>query len=218
MERIASKELSERKKTEARRRVEGKFVKQRWSQFERRARAAANKRGKLLGSSAIQQIREAHPMRESTRPDQAAFNLRDQLSQRNESRNSNNSARYLRKEDERTAVIERPLTSSTPGPRQKTPEMNLADIIEGHKLNVHGPAKKGRRSYIPSQAQVRKEDEKTYGGKRENEERIRRNREKNEQRLKELEIVRMQEELERKKWEWARDMRSPSPGRPDSRL
>ena len=49
VERMASKDLVERKKLEVKRRIEGKFVKQKWSQFERRARAAAKKRGKALG-------------------------------------------------------------------------------------------------------------------------------------------------------------------------
>ena len=95
--------------------------------------------------------------------------------------------------------------------------MNLAEIIEGHKTTIHGPARNGRRSYIPTLAEARRADEKKYGGKLENEERIRRNKEKDEQRLKELEILRLQDELDRKQWEWAKDMRSPSPRRPDSR-
>ena len=156
-------------------------------------------------------------MRERTRPEQPTIDLREQLSQRNKSLNSNNSARFFRKEDERPLFIERPLTSSTPAPCQRTPEMNLADIIESHKKNVHGPTKKGRRSYIPSQEQAREEDERRFGGKWENEERIRRNRKKNEQRLKELEIEKLKEESERKKWEWASTIRTPPPRRADNR-
>ena len=52
-------------------------------------------------------------------------------------------------------------------------------------------------------------DKKRYGGKLANEERIRKNRER--QRV--LEIERLQEELERKQWAWARDIGSPSPRR-----
>ena len=61
VEKIASEELTKKKRAETRRRVEGTFVKRRQSQFERRARAAAKKRGKALGSAAIQQLRESHP-------------------------------------------------------------------------------------------------------------------------------------------------------------
>ena len=46
-----------------------------------------------------------------------------------------------------------------------------------------------------------------------NEERIRKNREREEERLRVMEIERLQEDLERKQWEWARDIRSPSPRR-----
>ena len=76
--------------------------------------------------------------------------------------------------------------------------MNLADIMEGHKSTIHGPAKKGRRSYIPTMEEVRVADEKRYGGKLTNEESIRRNREREEERLRVLEIQRLQEDLERK--------------------
>ena len=76
---IASKDLTAKKRAEVRRRVEGTLVKQRWSQFERRARAAAKKKGKALGSASIQQLREQHPMRESTRPDQPMIDLRETL-------------------------------------------------------------------------------------------------------------------------------------------
>ena len=75
--RIASKDLTEKKRAEVRRRVEGTLVKRRWSQFKRRARAAAKKKRKALGSATIQQLREKHPMRESTRPDQPTINLRE---------------------------------------------------------------------------------------------------------------------------------------------
>ena len=100
--------------------------------------------------------------------------------------------------------------------------------MERHNKKVHGPKEKGRRSYIPSQEQGRcsyipsqeqaqEEDERRFGGKQENEERIRNNRKKNEQRLKELEIEKLQEALEKKKWEWASTIRSPSPRRWDNR-
>ena len=126
VERIASKDLTSRKRAEVRRRVEGTFMKRRWSQFERRARATAKRKGKALGSAAIQQLRETHPTRERTRPDQPTINLRESLSQRNESHNIDNSARFFRKEDQRPNPTERPLMSSTPAPRQRTPEMTIS--------------------------------------------------------------------------------------------
>ena len=46
-------------------------------------------------------------------------------------------------------------------------------------------------------------DKKRYGGKLANEERIRKNREREEERQRVLEIERIQEELERKQWAWA---------------
>ena len=129
VERVAAEELSMRKRAETRRKVEGLWAVKRLSKFERRARAAAKKSDKELGLSAIQQIREAHPKRSS---EKELFDLREQLSQRNESWNEANNAHFFRREEERPAVVERPLTSSTPGPQQKTPGMNLADIIKGH--------------------------------------------------------------------------------------
>ena len=137
--------------------------------------AAAKKRGKALGLSSIQQIRETHPKRSS---EKEPFDLRKTLSQDNLSQNSNNNARWFRGKEERPAVVERPLTTSTPGPQQRTPGMNLADIMDGHKRTIHGPAKKGRRSYIPTMEEVRVAHEKRYGGKLANKERIRRNRER----------------------------------------
>ena len=77
VEKIASADLTAKKRAELRRRVEGTFVKRKQSQFERRARAAAKKMGKALGSAAIQQLRETHPMRERVRPDQPTIDLRE---------------------------------------------------------------------------------------------------------------------------------------------
>ena len=140
VEKVAAEELSRRKKAETRRMVEGQWTRARKSNLERRARAAAKKRGKALGSSSIQQIHDTHPKRSS---EKKPFDLRRTLSQENLNQNSNNNARWFMGEEERPAVVERPLTTSTPGPQQRTPGMNLANIMEGHKKTIHGPAKKG---------------------------------------------------------------------------
>ena len=186
------------------------------------------RRGKALGSAVIQQLRETHPMCERVRPDQPTINLRESLSQRNESRNLNNSARYLRKEEQRPSSIERPLTTSTPAPRQRTPpRMSLKDICEKYNDDLHWPKEKkarsyrpsreqGRQSYIPTQEQARREDEDKYGGKEANDERIARNKEKDERRWQELKIKKMEEDLEKERWKCFENLRSPPPRRSKS--
>ena len=120
------------------------------------------------------------------------------------------------------------MTSSTPAPRQRTTQMNLAEIMGQYNIDIHGPKEKRtrsyippkerrRRSYIPSQKQARDEDERRFGGKEANDERIARNREKDEKRWQALELARMEEELEKAKWEWASAIRSPSPRRSSNR-
>ena len=106
--------------------------------------------------------------------------------------------------------------------------MNLADICERHNNRLYGPKEKkarsyrpskeqGRRSHIPSQEEARKEDKRKYGGKEANDERIARNKEKDEKRWHTLKIAKMEEDLEKERWRWARNIKSPSPRRSGSR-
>ena len=95
------------------------------------------------------------------------------------------------------------MTSSTPAPRQRTPQMNLAEIMGQYNREIYGPKEKRtrsyippkeqrRRSYIPSKKQARDEEERRFGRKEANDERIARNKEKDEKRWQALEIVRIE--------------------------
>ena len=100
--------------------------------------------------------------------------------------------------------------------------MTLAEIIQESKDTTYGPKKKtqrsylpskGRQSYIPSQEEARRQDEKKYGGREANEERIARNKEKDERRWQALKVKKMEEELERERWKMFDGLEGPSPPR-----
>ena len=127
-------------------------------------------------------------------------------------------------EDQRPISNERPLASSTPAPRPRSPEprMTLAEMTERHKDTIYGPREKkqrtyfppkGRQSYIPSQEEARRQDEIKYGSKAANDERIARNKEKDEKRWQAIKIKKMEDELEKEKWKVFEGMQSPSPPR-----
>ena len=191
-------------------------------------KVAMKKKGKEVDSATINQLRESHPLVERGKKDKVSFDLRSMLHERNsaenERRNSNNNARYLRADEQRLNSIEEPLASSTPAPRRHTPEpqMDLAEIIEKHKETAfvqreksqrpyHPP--KGRQSFIPTQEEARRQDEKKHGGKRANDEKIAWRRAENEKRLQALKVKKMREDLEREEWKMFDGLEGPSPPR-----
>ena len=95
-------------------------------------------------------------------------------------------------------------------------------MTERHKDTIYGPREKkqrsyfpskGRQSYIPSQEEARRQDEIKYGSKAANDERIARNKEKDEKRWQAIKIKKMEDELEKEKWKVFEGMESPSPPR-----